>query len=44
MCPLTSQYSAGDAFQLERFVLAQERVYGHVLSELRAGEKMGHWM
>ena len=42
MCALSSQSS--DPFHLERFVLAQERVYSQVLSELRAGYKMSHWM
>lgn len=44
MCADTSQRSSTDPFHLGRFVLAQERVYSHVLSELRAGEKMSHWM
>jgi uncharacterized protein (DUF1810 family) len=29
---------------LQRFVEAQERVYGDVLAELRAGRKTSHWM
>lgn len=29
---------------LERFVQAQEPVYGGVLAELRAGRKRSHWM
>jgi uncharacterized protein (DUF1810 family) len=29
---------------LERFVVAQERVYDGVLGELRRGRKSGHWM
>lgn len=29
---------------LERFVVAQERVYDSVLAELRAGRKRSHWM
>ncbi len=33
-----------DPFHLERFVLAQATVFQRVLSELRAGTKMGHWM
>ena len=33
-----------DAFHLERFVEAQNRVYSRVLEELRAGEKTSHWM
>ena len=44
MHDLRSQHSSGDPFHLERFVVAQERVYSHVLSELRVGEKMSHWM
>jgi uncharacterized protein (DUF1810 family) len=31
-------------FDLERFVQAQEPVYGAVLKELRAGHKRTHWM
>ncbi|MFC0250270.1 DUF1810 domain-containing protein [Massilia consociata] len=31
-------------FDLERFVQAQEPVYGTVLKELRAGHKRSHWM
>lgn len=33
-----------DPFNLERFVLAQARVFQHVLAELQAGAKMSHWM
>ena len=33
-----------DPFHLERFVLAQDRIYEDVLSELQAGEKRSHWM
>ena len=44
MCAFSSQYSSTDPFHLERFVLAQDPVYKHVLSELQAGEKMSHWM
>jgi uncharacterized protein (DUF1810 family) len=29
---------------LDRFVIAQESIFKQVLSELRAGAKMGHWM
>jgi uncharacterized protein (DUF1810 family) len=29
---------------LDRFVIAQESIFKRVLSELRAGTKMGHWM
>ena len=31
-------------FNPERFVLAQERVYGDVIQELRGGRKQSHWM
>lgn len=33
-----------DPFNLQRFVEAQEPIYQQVTSELRAGEKMSHWM
>lgn len=36
--------SAGDPFDLKRFVDAQEPVYGDVVEELRAGRKRSHWM
>jgi uncharacterized protein (DUF1810 family) len=29
---------------LDRFIAAQDRVYGDVLRELRAGHKSSHWM
>jgi len=29
---------------LERFVVAQDRVYADVVEELRRGQKTGHWM
>ena len=32
------------AFDLERFVSAQDPVYSTVLSELRSGQKRTHWM
>jgi uncharacterized protein (DUF1810 family) len=38
------QNPADDPFNLERFVLAQDSVYQDVVSELRAGTKMSHWM
>jgi uncharacterized protein (DUF1810 family) len=44
MHDLRSQHSSDGPFHLERFVVAQERVYSHVLSELRAGKKVSHWM
>jgi uncharacterized protein (DUF1810 family) len=33
-----------DRFDLERFVSAQDGVYGQALAELRAGRKRTHWM
>ena len=33
-----------DPYNLERFVVAQERVFKHVLAELKAGTKISHWM
>ncbi len=33
-----------DPFNLQRFVDAQEREYEFVLEELRAGQKLTHWM
>lgn len=36
--------SAGDPFDLKRFVDAQRPVYDDVVAELRAGRKRGHWM
>lgn len=36
--------STGDPFDLNRFVDAQEPVYGDVIAELRAGRKRSHWM
>jgi uncharacterized protein (DUF1810 family) len=41
MCP---NHSAHDAYNLERFVVAQDRIYEDVVSELRGGRKMSHWM
>ena len=32
------------AFDLERFVTAQQDVYAQALAELRAGRKQSHWM
>ena len=31
-------------FVLDRFVVAQNRIYGDVCAELAAGEKSSHWM
>jgi uncharacterized protein (DUF1810 family) len=39
-----SAHSSHDPFNLERFVRAQDTVYGQVLCELKAGAKMSHWM
>ena len=36
--------SASDPFDLNRFQEAQAPVYPHVVAELRAGRKRGHWM
>lgn len=36
--------SSADPYNLRRFVLAQEPIYERVTAELRAGEKMSHWM
>jgi len=33
-----------DLFNLERFVGAQEDIYGTALAEIRAGAKRSHWM
>lgn len=33
-----------DVHNLERFILAQDRVYPSVLAELNAGQKQTHWM
>ncbi|MBK9947116.1 MAG: DUF1810 domain-containing protein [Nitrospira sp.] len=33
-----------DAYNLHRFLNAQERVYDSVLAELRAGRKASHWI
>lgn len=36
--------SAGDPFDLQRFVDAQALVWPDVVDELRSGRKTGHWM
>jgi uncharacterized protein (DUF1810 family) len=33
-----------DAFDLERFVAAQDGAYSRALAELQAGRKTGHWI
>ncbi|QGY01142.1 DUF1810 domain-containing protein [Methylobacterium mesophilicum SR1.6/6] len=34
----------GDAYDLSRFIAAQEGVFPRALAELQAGEKRSHWM
>lgn len=36
--------AGNDPFDLSRFTGAQERIYGAVLTELRSGQKLTHWM
>src|SRR4051794_8414726 len=36
--------SNADAYDLKRFVDAQENVYPHALGEIRSGRKRSHWM
>jgi uncharacterized protein (DUF1810 family) len=36
--------SPSDPYNLQRFVDAQERYYGHACAELRNGRKESHWM
>jgi uncharacterized protein (DUF1810 family) len=36
--------NAEDPFELDRFVQAQEAIYGQALSELKNGHKRSHWM
>lgn len=43
MCA-SSNRSSHDPYNLERFIIAQERVFQHVLAELEAGTKVSHWM
>ncbi len=33
-----------DSFDLDRFVRAQQPMYAQVISELRAGRKLSHWI
>jgi uncharacterized protein (DUF1810 family) len=33
-----------DAYDLQRFIMAQDRTYESVLNELRSGQKRSHWM
>jgi uncharacterized protein (DUF1810 family) len=39
-----SSSEGADPFDLQRFVDAQDRVYGIVLDELRVGRKRSHWI
>jgi uncharacterized protein (DUF1810 family) len=36
--------SAGDPYDLDRFVRAQKESYGRALAEIRGGRKRSHWM
>jgi uncharacterized protein (DUF1810 family) len=36
--------NVADPYDLQRFVNAQDRVYGSVLAELRSGRKRSHWI
>jgi len=40
----TRAQSMTDEYNLQRFLEAQDHVYGAVLEELRAGRKSSHWM
>jgi len=42
--PVNPSPEANDPFNLHRFVDAQSDNYGLALSELRAGQKCGHWI
>lgn len=42
MCPV--HIRASDPYNLDRFLSAQVGIFEGVLSELRAGRKMSHWM
>jgi uncharacterized protein (DUF1810 family) len=35
---------SNDPFDLNRFLLAQEKVYAEALAELKSGQKRTHWM
>lgn len=41
---LTDHPDSDDVFQLNRFVAAQEKVYGQVIKELSDGRKLTHWI
>jgi uncharacterized protein (DUF1810 family) len=42
--PAVPEHILNDIHNLERFVIAQHRVYQTVIKELRAGRKQSHWM
>ena len=44
MSEASNATSQNDAFNLARFVSAQEPIYTNVLTELRSGRKRTHWM
>lgn len=41
---MQAKEDAADKYNLQRFVEAQSRVFEHVLTELRQGQKRSHWM
>jgi uncharacterized protein (DUF1810 family) len=41
---MANAIGAGDRFELNRFVQAQEEVYPRALAEIRRGRKRSHWM
>jgi len=42
--PKANAINPEDRFNLNRFLIAQEKVYDTALAELRSGEKRTHWM
>src|SRR5678815_5648454 len=44
MAPISTDPIAKDLFNLQRFVEAQAPHFEQVISELRHGDKQGHWM
>ncbi len=41
---MANETGAGDRFDLQRFVQAQEEVYPRALAEITRGQKRSHWM
>ncbi len=41
---MTDIDKSSESNDLDRFIRAQEQVYGHVLTELQNGRKRTHWM